>query len=339
MKISKLLSFILGLSGFMRMGIVDGDGGGMSMHDAGAALAGIESGPSEDSEEDTEESAAERLAAEDAKGATASEDNSGEQKSDKVDPSEIVTIEVDGKMVQMTKAEIAEAKKGEMRQSDYTQKTMAAAEATKAAHAERQAAAAEREKLANQLHTYTMQTQAALSNIEAQMTDELLQSDPVHYLTLERTLRKGQADLVKANSDLGELQKQHQAEQAEQHRAYQQSQQQALLAKLPEWKDGAKAKEEAGKIQQYLTSQEFSAQDIGQLEDHRFIVMARKAMMYDGLMERVGKATKTVAAAPVKVERPGVAQVAPTDGRTQGMKKLTQTGSVRDAGALIAGLI
>lgn len=336
MKISKLLSIILGLSSFIRAGIVDGDGGGMSMHDAGAALAGIESGPSEDGEEETEESTAERLAAEHAKGATPTDEDAAPEAQAN---SEKITIEVDGKMVELSKNDLPELYKNGLRQKDYTAKTMEVSEQRKAAEAETAKARGEREKLANQLHTYTMQTQAALSNIEAQLTDELLQSDPVHYLTLERTLRKGQADLIKANSDLGELQKQHQAEQAEQHRAYQQSQQQALLAKLPEWKDGAKAKEEAGKIQQYLTSQEFSAQDIGQLEDHRFIVLARKAMMYDGLMERVGKATKTVAAAPAKVERPGVAQVAPTDGRTQGMKKLTQTGSVRDAGALIAGLI
>lgn len=331
----KILS-ILGLSGVMRAGIVDGDSGGMSMHDAGAALAGIESGPSEDGEEETDESTAERLAAEDAKGATPTDEDAAPEAQA---TGEKITIEVDGKTIELSKNDLPELYKNGLRQKDYTAKTMEVSEQRKAAEAETAKARGEREKLANQLHTYTMQTQAALSNIEAQLTDELLQSDPVHYLTLERTLRKGQADLIKANSDLGELQKQHQAEQAEQHRAYQQSQQQALLAKLPEWKDGAKANEEAGKIQQYLTSQEFSAQDIGQLEDHRFIVLARKAMMYDGLMERVGKATKTVAAAPAKVERPGVAQVAPTDGRTQGMKKLTQTGSVRDAGALIAGLI
>lgn len=295
--------------------------------------------------EETQESAAERLAAEEATSGQGEEQDP--PNGDEIDPElpgepETVTIEVDGKPVQMTKADLAEAVKGQMRQADYTQKTMAAAEEKRAAQAEKQAAVAEREKLATQLHTYSVQQQGALANIEAQLTEELLHNDPVQYLALERTLRKGQADLVKANTELQELQQQYQAEQAQQMTEYKQAQHQALLDKLPHWKDQSKAKEEAAKIQAYLGTQGFDGQELGQIGDHRLVVLARKAMLHDDLMDRASKATKKVATAPAKVERPGVAapQAHGNEARVQAIKRLEKGGGkVADAAAAFASMM
>lgn len=83
----------------------------------------------------------------------------------------------------------------------------------------------------------------------------------------------------------------------------------------------------------------FKSDDGQMVLDARVILMADKAQKYDALMARAKDAASKVKAAPVKVERPGVTQVAPTDGRTQGMKQLAKTGSVRDAGALLAGML
>lgn len=315
------------------------DTGALSPEGAASAFEALESGAIEAANE-TPETAAERLAAEELQSNT--QESDGEevdaQESEEAPEPDAVTIEVDGKPVKMTKAELAEAVKGSMRQADYTQKTMAAAAEKTAAQAEKQAAVAEREKLANQLHVYSVQMQGALANTEAQLTDQLWNEDPVKYLELERTLKKGQADLSKANDDLSALQQQHQAEQAEQRKAFQQSQHQALLGKLPDWKDPVKAKEEAGKIATYLGTQDFSGQDLNALEDHRLVVLARKAMMYDSLMERAGKAATKVAAAPAKVERPGVAakQTTSQDVRQKQMARLGKTGKISDAAAIFA---
>ncbi len=294
--------------------------------------------------EETAEQVAERLAAEDAN--ASNEDESKEkiddsQEDDKVEQPETVTIEVDGKPVEMSKAELAEAVKGQMRQQDYTQKTMAVAEERKAAQAEQQAARAEREKLANQLHVYTVQQQGALSHIEAQMTDELLQSDPVQYLALERTLKKGQADLAKASSDLAELQKQYQVEQQDNARRFMTDQLSTLVAKVPEWKDGAKMQSDMKQIESFMESVGYKADDGMFLLDARTIMMARDAMKYRDLMQRATKATAKVAAAPPKVERPGVA--APQKGGNEAfdsaVKKLNKTGKINDAAAAFAALM
>ena len=344
MKFSKLLKFVLGLSGFFTFHADGADGGG-SM-DMGAASDAFETMFGGDAPaEETQEAAAERLAAEEAAGDAPKEppeDGEQEQDGEQVAEPETVTIEVDGKPVQMTKAELAEAVKGQMRQKDYTQKTMETAEEKRQAQTAKQAADAQREQLANQLHTYTVQTQGALQNIAAQMTDELLQSDPVQYLMLDRTLKQGQADFAKANSELTQLQQQYQAEQVEKQKEYQQSQHQALLGKLPDWKDPVKAKDEALKIQAYLNTQDFSGQELGEMNDHRLVILARKAMMYDGLMERAAKATKQVAAAPAKVERTGTPtqRNGAAEMRAAALNKLSKGGGkLSDAAAAFASFM
>ena len=318
------------------------DTGALDMSSASSAFEALEN-PQQEAESETPESAAERLAAEELQGKEeqSADDELGAEDGEAVAEPETVTIEVDGKPVQMTKAELAEAVKGQMRQSDYTQKTMAAAEVTKAAQAEKETASKERAELAQKLNVYTIQTQGHLQQIEAQLTEELLHNDPVGYMALERTLRNGQAQLSQAQQDLQQINQQQQAEQAQQRQAYQQSQHQALLDKLPDWKDPAKAQAEALKIQAYLNTQDFNGQELGEMNDHRLVVLARKAMMYDGLMERAGKATQKVVAAPPKVERPGVAAKASTsqEAHQKQMAKLGKSGKVTDAAAIFAGMM
>jgi hypothetical protein len=129
-----------------------------------------------------------------------------------------------------------------------------------------------------------------------------------------------------------------QAEQAEQMRAYVQSQQQELLAKLPEWKDESKAKAERDAIKTYLQEQGLNDAQINNITDHRVVVISRKAMLYDQMMSKAQAAAKKVAQLPQKTERPGGGEVNALDGRTAAMKRLGQTGSVRDAAAVFASL-
>lgn len=276
--------------------------------------------------EESPEAAAERLLADDAADANQNSAEEGENKQAQAEP-DTFTIEVDGKSVQMTKAEIAEHYKNGLRQKDYTQKTMETAEARKSAEAERAQARAERDNYAQQLNNFAITSETILAEQAKALTEDLLRSDPVEYMALERTFRERQANLTRAQQELQRISGERQQEQEQSTRAHQAEQLQKLHEKLPEWKDAAKAKEEASKIKDYLKTQEFNDSDIGALGDHRLVLMARKAMQYDALLERA-KATKTVVAkAPPKVERPGTTQVKATDGRTSAMRELSKTGS------------
>lgn len=288
--------------------------------------------PIEKDAADTPEAAAERLAADDlSQEAPAANDEAPA-------PSEKLTIEVDGKSVELTKAEIAEHYKNGLRQADYTRKTMEVADARKSADAEAAAAKQERQDYAQKLGNYAIQLQGALHEQSQIDWQQLLESDPVEYLKQERTFKERQAALQQAQQEQSGIHKQMQSEQAEADSAYRSTQQQELLAKLPEWKDPEKAKAESSAIKEYLTKQGMSAQKIDSINDAAEVVLHRKAMLYDALIARASSASKKVAALPVKVERPGV-QVQASDGRGDAMKRLAKSGSINDAASIFSRML
>lgn len=337
MKISKLLSIILGLSGFLRAGVVEGDGGGLSLHDAMSSLTGTQADDEEalapGGEEETDEQLAERLAAEEAEGATQA-GGEEEPKQTQTD-SDTITIEVDGKNVDLKKSDLPELYKGGLRQQDYTQKTMAAAEQAKTAAAEVAKARAEREEYATKLKNFAITTQSIMEEQSKVLTQELLDQDPTEYLRQQHTFNQRQVELDKANKEMERLYAEHQAEQQTEAKNYMQSQKDALVAAYPDLKDDAKGKEFFTGIENYMTKAGFVPADGRMLFDARVIKMADHAMKYEALMAKVKESKSKVAAAPVKVERPGVTKAPVTDGRTQGMKRLKETGNMHDAAALL----
>lgn len=340
MKISKLLSIILGLSDFMRMGILgEGGGGDLSMFDAGSALAGIESYQGEDGEGETEEAAAERLAAEEAKGATQTDDETDPEAPAVAAASEKITIEVDGKTIELSKDDLPELYKNGLRQKDYTSKTMEVSEQRKAAEAETAKARADRDDYARKLLNFKTTTSSILEEQGKVLTQELLNEDPQEYLRQQHTFQQRQVELGKAEAELQRLNGEYQAEQQNNQKQFMLNQRDALLkAGVLDEKDHEKGKKWFAGVESYMEKSGFKAEDGQFLLDARTLLMADKAQKFDALMARAKDAAGKVKAAPLKVERPGVAQVAPTDGRAQGMKQLTKSGSVRDAGAILAGL-
>lgn len=310
-------------------------GGALDMSQAAAAfpLGGApveEAKPAAQAEAvtaDTPEAAAEQIAQQEAQ-AEATKD--GEQQEEAAP--QTFKIKVDGKEVELTESELAEHYKNGLRQKDYTQKTMETAEVRKAAEAEATKAKAERDSYAQKLQHFAIRESGNLQELQSKLTEELLDSDPVEYLRLERTLHARQAQLTQAQQELQQIGLQQRNEQEQAAQSYQQQQLEALQAKLPEWKDPVKAKAEADKIKDFLIANDFGMEDIAQMGDHRLVLMARKAMQFDALQAKAREAVKKVQAAPAKVERPGNG-VAPTDGRTKAMKTLDSSGGSLSAAA------
>lgn len=354
MKFSKLLAMLLGVAGLFRFGVVEGGGGGAGdSGDAGdsGALDANQAGelftslldqgdPNEkNAGQDSPEAAAERMAAEELaaqQGAAKGEEQAADGAGDKAG-AEKIPVEIDGKVVELTKAEIAEHYKNGLRQADYTRKTMEVADARKSAEAEANAARQERQNYANQLNVITAKLQGDLQEQSKIDWQQLLATDPVAYLEQKRIFEERQVQLDQAQQQMAQLRQQHQAEQEASARQYLTTQQQELIAKLPEWKDAGKAKAEAAQIKEYLAQAGFEKNDIEQVADHRVVLLFRKAMLYDGLMSRAAAAKTKVAALPVRTERPGNGDVRP-DGRSQAMQRLSKSGSVNDAAAVFADI-
>lgn len=318
-----------------------GVGGAMDQGQAASAFESLLSGAAAEpsGEEENPEATHEGEDNAATEGADADEGDEESEGEAAPEPSATVEFEVDGKKVSMTKEQIAEAVKGQMRQDDYTKKTMQAAEERKTANAEREAARAEREQYAQKLNNFVIAQDSIFQQEASALTEELLNSDPVAYLTLQRTLQLRQAEMQKAQVELQQLEQQRQQEHAEAMKSYQAEQLEKLLAKLPEWKDPKKAKAEVDEITGYMASQEFTPQEISGMSDHRVLLLSRKAMLYDKLMSKAAEATKKVAKAPAMVERPGKGEPANVDGRTRAMKQLAKSGSVHDAAAAFASFL
>lgn len=247
-----------------------------------------------------------------------------------------VTVKIDGKDVEV---KLSELKNGYQRQADYTRKTMEVSEQRKAAETETAKARAEREAYSKNLQNMQVQLEAALQ--EQQKTDwtKLLESDPVEYLRQQHLAQTRQATLQQVYAEQQKAQAQHQAEMQKAHASYLAQQQEELLAKLPDWKDEAKAKAERTAIREFLLDQGYPKEAIESLSNARDVVIARKAMLYDQMVKRASVAAKKVATLPTKVEKPGAGDSPGLDRRSSAFQRLSKSGKVEDAAALFAGIL
>jgi hypothetical protein len=89
----------------------------------------------------------------------------------------------------------------------------------------------------------------------------------------------------------------------------------ALLAKVPAWRNAEKAKQEQGEIAGVLTSHYgFTAQEVGSLIDHRHLLVARDAAAYRKLLANKDAKVKQAREAPATA-KPGA--TAPPNGRAE----------------------
>ncbi len=90
-----------------------------------------------------------------------------------------------------------------------------------------------------------------------------------------------------------------------------------------------------------LRSYGFNDSEIGQLADHRFLMVAKDAMSYQNLKDKKPIVQKKVANAP-KVVKAGIAKSGTSSGREairQKIGKLAKTGHLRDAHSAILDMI
>ena len=250
-----------------------------------------------------------------------------------------VTIEVDGKTVELTQEQIAEAYKNGLRQADYTKKTMEAAEQRKAADAAIVQAQQERQAYATNLQKMAAQLEGALTEQQRIDWNALLESDPVEYLKQQHLYQQRQAALQQNQQQQRLVFEQQQAEQKANFERHVSTQREELLAKLPAWKDAKKAQAERDAIKSYLVAEGYSQKDVDNVADHRAVVMARKAMLYDQMVSKAQTAAKKVATLPQKVERPGVSESNNVDKRSSAFQRLSKSGSVEDAARVFASIL
>lgn len=220
------------------------------------------------------------------------------QADDPNDP--LITLKVDGEDRVL---KLSDLKTGAQKYLAGDKRLEEAANMRKQIEPEKEAVLQERQQLKQALDLYVPHLTQLLQI--GQPDPALINTDPQEYMRQTHAHQMRVAELTQAQAAQAELTRRDQVEQAQQTQARSAEEQTKLLDVLPEWKDPAKAKEEAGAIDGYLQKAGFNDPERNGITDHRIIVVARKAMLYDQLMAQQAQATQRVAKVPPRTERPG----------------------------------
>lgn len=232
-----------------------------------------------------------------------------------------------------TVSTVADLVQGNLRDRDYRQKTMEAAELRKQAEAQSSALSQKEQQLTEQLNY----AQALLQSFVPQPPDpSKLDTDPLGYMRdREQYERMAQHLTYIAQTQQG-LTQQQKAEQDRQRQQMMQSEHAKLLAALPHLKDQNKLRSFASDIQAFAPKWGLSAEDVQALPtNHAYAVIIDKAIRWDKLQASKPKVQKQIENRP-PVARGGK-RPTPQENQARAASELRakakSTGSVEDAAA------
>lgn len=224
-----------------------------------------------------------------------------------------------------------------MRQQDYTRKTQEAAQLTSSITQERQFVKQEYENRINQLNVLGSVLYQELVGDQAKLA-ELAQSDPAAWVAKQQ-------EMASKSARLNEIQHHHSAiEQMKKNEAAKardeslRENEERLLEALPEWRDQTKRAAAQRDVADFLVQNGYSPDELSELIDHRAVLIAHKAAMWDRA-QAVKQKQVVQAKTPPKAVQAGNANT-PTNTPAQKKvddlaKRAKRTGNVDDVAAFL----
>ena len=251
-----------------------------------------------------------------------------------------VTAKVDGKESQVT---LADLQKGYQTEAHNTRNSMALAE-------QRKQFEQFQTEAKTQLQAEMQKAGSAFQMAQSQITSEfnsidwngLQQSDPQQYLLKRQQFGERQAQInqqIERATNQAQAYQNQQAEASEQAKqSYLEQQGEALNKAIPSWSDAKVRADESAQVTEYLGGLGFQAEEIGNITDHRIILLARQAMAAGKEVTSIDIAKKKVKTAPRLVKGNARQNVNSAHKKVAALtKRAKQTGSVDDiASALLA---
>lgn len=294
-----------------------------------------ETQPVEESEEDTETAASDvdESGVEDAPEEETSEEQSEETEETEEDQEDqTFTVKVDGKKVSVT---LEELQKGYSRHQDYTRKVQQISEVRKQVEQESASIRAERQQYAQLLGALQAQLQATEPQVDL---DRLYHEDPIEWMRTKEVMRERQEKAIAIQAEQQRLSQVSQYEQQRAMEGHLESQKDALLAALPQWRDPTKAQAEKALVIESAKAAGFSEEDLKSVYDHRLVLILRKAGLYDQMVSKA-KGIKPVHNGP-RTAKPGAAgRVSTATESVRAKQRLAKTGRVDDAASAIELLL
>jgi hypothetical protein len=148
--------------------------------------------------------------------------------------------------------------------------------------------------------------------------DKLRAEDPAEYAARKEDLKDRRAAIKALKDEGAKAWRDAVASQQDGARANLEeriaAEKEALLKAIPEWSKPETAKADVAKLTSHLIDNEgFTKDEIAGTTDHRLLVIARKAMLYDALQGKTDAAKKKVAKIP-KTLKPNTRASAPAGG-------------------------
>ena len=245
---------------------------------------------------------------------------------------ELHRVKVQGQELEVS---LDELKAGYSRDSDYRQKTHTLGLEKKDLEAEKGSL---RQTYDTRLSELNDMISTADGFIRQQQGSKDLQrlydEDPTSAAKLDYQLREQQRQIDGMKSKANEAYQ-------KQYNEYLETQRQLAAAKIPEYSDPNKTDQFKTNLRTTLRGYGFNDSEIGNLADHRFLMVIRDAMSYKSVKDKRPIAQKKVANAP-KVVKSGVAKSGPSSGR-EGIRnkisRLKKTGHLREAQDAIMDMI
>ena len=241
-------------------------------------------------------------------------------------------LKVNGQEIEVS---LDELKAGYSRDSDYRQKTHNLG-------IEKRELDGQRESLRQTYDTRLSELNELIATADATVRQEqgsedlqkLWEEDPTAAARLDYQMRQ-------RNRQLDDVRNKAREAQTKQYEDFLGTQRELAAQKIPEYSDPNKADQFKVNMRNSLRSYGFNDQEIGQLADHRFLMVARDAMSYKNLKDKKPIVQKKVANAP-RVVKAGVAKSSTSSGREQirnKINRLGKTGHLKDAQSAIMDMI
>ena len=291
----------------------------------GPADSEVDETKDEESSDATEDDADEPLEGEEA------DTEDGEQSDDQDEPEAkeeqpaLYTVKVAGEEVQVT---LEEALRGYSREQDYTRKTQAV-------KAKEQELSGAREEYLAGLKTVQQIIEASQPRVD----QSLRQTNPAEWSAQMLQHQQWAAQAREVAAETERLSAEEAKTQADEQSRLIADERAKLFEAIPEWSDPKVLEAETPKLISHGAAYGFTAEEIGEIVDHRAMRVLRDAMLYRELVAKSGGVKATVEAK--KVSKPGVgpAPKSKVQDLQRAKQRLRQSGSVYDAEAAILRML
>ena len=236
---------------------------------------------------------------------------------------------------------LAEARKGYQLEADYRHKTADLAESKRVFEAQTQQAVQSWQQRFESLNGLTGQLEKAVQEDAGALDRILTEEGSEAYLAAKARVDQKKELLGHAKAEAEQATKRLQEEQLMFHETYLRDQNSLLVQKLPEIADAEKGPKMKALLRTYLQEAGFNEQEMGQLVDHRQVLVVRDAMRYRDLMKSKPSTVKKLKGLP-KVQKPGAAPEKGDVARTRvtaNLQRLKKSGSRKDAATLLEGIL